>query len=67
MKETEPFGGQESIRYKAFCPNCHRKWVLEDSTPEYEEQVINEIIPPENGEYQDDDGLWYYKDGTDME
>jgi len=57
---------QEVEKWFNFCPKCNRRWVLEDSTPEYEELVVNEVVSPENGEYEKD-GEWFFADGTSME
>lgn len=69
LEFREPCGGQEGDKFAAFCPNteCRKRWGLTDETADYEEYVINETIPPENGEYKDSDGEWCYADGQSME
>lgn len=58
--------GQEGDKFVGFC-ECRIKWMVTDMTYEYEEMVVNEVLPPENGEYENDEGYWCYSDGSDME
>jgi len=69
LSVVEPSPGQEGDKFVVFCPNpkCRKRWELKDTTIEYEEMIMNEVITPENQEYIGTDDLWYYKDGFCME